>query len=154
MFVISRNAEYEHSAHGWAGETSKAFLQTGAMGFVRYGAQGRDFMRRLKRARIESINASWEIANVRAERSRSSSMLFGLSRAGNTILRVNTIQEVGELLPRPYRDAVIHPESCCGEILAGPGVFDVSRYIFGRCCKSLTFYVNIQLLVLRSFGMY
>jgi len=66
---------------------------------------------------------------MRAERSRSSSMPIWPSRAGNTILRINTLQEVSELLPRPYRDAVVHPESCCGEIVAGPGVFDVNRWI-------------------------
>ena len=48
---------------------------------------------------MESINAPWGIAIVRAERSRSSSMPFGLSRAGKTIPRVNTLQEVSGLSP-------------------------------------------------------
>jgi len=35
------------------------------------------------------------------------------SRASDTILRVNTLQEVSKLLPRLYRDAVVHSESRC-----------------------------------------
>ena len=84
-----------------------------------------------------------------AERSRFGSMPFGLSRAGNAIFRVNILQEVSELLLRPYSDAVVHPESGCGEIVAGPGTFDVNRCTFG-----LTLRVSVQLLVSRSPGVY
>ena len=82
---------------------------------------------------------------MRAERSRSSSMPFGLCRAGNTIPRVSTLQEVSEILLRPYGDAVIHPEFCCDGIVAGRGVFYVNHCIFGCCRKSLTLHANIQL---------
>ena len=59
--------------------------------------------------------------------SRSSSMPFGLGRASNTIRRVKNLQEVSESPLRSYRDAVVHPEFCCDEIVAGRGVFDVNR---------------------------
>ena len=77
-----------------------------------------------------------------------------LSRASNAIIRVNTLREVSELLPRPYRDAVVHPETCCGEIVARPGVFDANRWIFGRCRESLTLYVSIRLPVPRPSDLY
>ena len=79
---------------------------------------------------------------------------FDLSRTSNAIFRVNTLREVSELLPRPYRDAVVDPESCCGEIVACLGVFDVNRWIFGCCCEPLILYMSNQLLVPRSSGLY
>ena len=35
-----------------------------------------------------------------------------------------------------------------------PGVFDLNRWIFGRCRKSLTLYLSSQLLVPRSPSLY
>jgi len=50
-----------------------------------------DALRRLNRAGMESITGSWGIVVVRAERSRSD-YLSDLSRASNTIFRVNTLR--------------------------------------------------------------
>ena len=73
---------------------------------------------RLKQVRMELINASWGIAIVQAP---APEYPFDFSRASKTILRVNTLREVSDLLSILYRDVVVHPESCCGDIVARPG---------------------------------
>jgi len=117
------------SLYGRVAISSISSCEVEQSGRERWAHRGRGIVtvvasRRLKQARMESMNASWEIAIVRGERSRSNPcrVPFDLSRASNAILHVKTLRGVIGLLPRPYRDAVVHPESCCGGIVARPGV--------------------------------
>ena len=108
---------------------------------------------RLNHARMELMNASWDIEIVRVERSRSGSMPSTHLTSPKSVMPyfASTLvaREVSSFL-EPIATQSSTQKPAAAKVAVRPGTLNVYRWIVGRCCESLTLHVSVGPFIPRS----